>query len=350
MSGGGVDGGSRAWKTVGVALAVVLLVLGVRGYRVLREPLPISSDPPLPSPNAFDDYVRAGRLLEASRRSIGDALRALPRVPGEPPSRARRHASSEPPMPMAEVRRVARGPEGFDALLASAARKPYLCPVLLGAPGPKSPMEWGPWIARMLSLRGRLATTEGRWDAVSGHALQSLFIATRITRGDGVNGLRFAIPARVGARRQLWRALDHLSAPQAFAAARRMEAILANRVPMAMILEADRLKLQRYGAGLYTEFSGFSATGRWTVEEDNPGPDMSRLPYTARVVLRGDLPALNRFYDKLTLVTRHPFARRTPMPVCEPNILTMSTSITLSDYDFWASEVGDHARSLLLQT
>ena len=94
-------------------------------------------------------------------------------------------------------------------------------------------------LARMLSLQAQVDAARGDMDGAMGASLDSVQMGEQLPHGGTLIGMLVGIACQAIGRRQAWSEADHLSAVQARASVRRLEAIRTGHVPFADTLQEE---------------------------------------------------------------------------------------------------------------
>lgn len=173
-----------------------------------RPKIVIPPPAPLPKPNAFDFYVRAGKM----RVSVRSPREAYDR---NPPLAVLQSAAKLNAPSLREVRR------GFAFRYRNPPRRgPYIFPRL-------------PWagfreLGRRFGTEGRVLAARGNWNGAMNSHLDGLRLGSDIPRGNTLGGLLTGIAIEGIARVDAVDTVSHLNARQARAATKRMEALSEN--------------------------------------------------------------------------------------------------------------------------
>lgn len=285
-------------------VVAVLFVLGVFWLRAVNSGPPIViPNPTLPSPNAFDFYVKAGNAI-VDENKVDFAISTRHSVSRTEPDD---HAYS-----LAEK----------DALVAENARalgllrRGFAYPYL--NPSARSFSALFPYFAkfrgtaRLLTLEGQARRGHGDWGGAVSCNLDAVRLGVDVPHGSVLIGDLTGIACQAVGRRPAWDAVGHLSAPQARAAARRMEDIEARQLSYADTLQEEKWCTQ---AGLQQMMrapnwrqgmaQGFSVSG-----SANWGMNVRMLFVSKGQILRN----YTRFMDQSIANARLPYAAHPPAP------------------------------------
>lgn len=210
----------------------VIFVLGLLWLRAMNStPTIVIPTPTLPSPNAFDSYVAAGRAI-VDENKVDYAISKRHSVSHSEPDD---HAYS-----LAEK----------DALVAENARAltllrhgfafPYLNPPARSFNTPFPYFAKFRGTARLLTLEAQVRQGHGDWAGAVGSDLDSVRLGVDVPHGGVLIGYLVGIACQAIGRRPAWDRVAHLTAPEARAAARRMEDIEVRQVPFADTLQEEK--------------------------------------------------------------------------------------------------------------
>lgn len=228
----------------------VVAALGIAGgawwWNANRAPaLPASVaalERPAPAQNGFDLYRRAAH--QVALRSEVDG--ALPRW-----------NSKSPPSTAAEREALVAANAEALATLRQGFPLPYRHPYT------RSLNEDSQWyagmrtLARLLAVESQVRKDRGDVAGAAGSALQAMRLGLDLPAGGGglLAGLNGMTCEGLG-RRFLWPLVPSLSAPQARALVRELEALEARRVPFSSLLDGERFTTAN---SLVTELAGHNA-------------------------------------------------------------------------------------------
>nr|MDQ2800452.1 hypothetical protein [Armatimonadota bacterium] len=95
-------------------------------------------------------------------------------------------------------------------------------------------------LARALAFDARYKTARGDWAGATNSSLDSVQLGEMVPRGGVLIGMLVGVACQAIGRRQAWKAVPHLTGPQAQSAARRLEQIRARHVPFADTLQEEK--------------------------------------------------------------------------------------------------------------
>jgi hypothetical protein len=212
-----------------IALIGVLIVIGVWvatwlfvRWR-LADPAINIPTPTMPSPNAFDYYVAAGKLL-VDVDKVQDAVD--------------------------EGEQWEYLPAAKEALLAANAAAVEKWREGLqyeyGEPPIRSYEQTMPYfadfrdLARVLRLKAQVQGEKGDWAGAMTTQLDVMAFCADITHGSMLIGTLVSTACQAPLRSDMRQAMEHLNAEQARAAARRLAAISGAQAPMAAVMTEDK--------------------------------------------------------------------------------------------------------------
>ncbi len=198
----------------------ILLVLVVAGYvwsRAANDPPVVNiPSPTLPSPNAYDYY------LKANQQSVGNPISQ----PGKP-TPAQMIAALPPNLPALKTFR-----EGM--------AYPFLNPPMRSFNVPLTDMASFRNLARLLLLEGRVYDLQGNYGGAAQAYLDCLRLGQDVPRGGVLITFLVGIACEAIGRRDLWDLTEKLSAADARAAAKRLEELNRNRYPFAQTMQEEK--------------------------------------------------------------------------------------------------------------
>lgn len=231
----------RLW--IAADVAAVTLIGGGLWWRWLNA-TPVVNIPaplPLPSPNAFDAFVRASSLIvdEAVIDSVSGKTDYLPKERnGVPYSDAEKAAAVAHNAPALVTLR-----SGFSEQYRSPTRRGFnaLFPELAKFRA----------LARLLSAEGEVREANGNFGGAAESRLDAMQLGATVPRGSNLIGALVGIACEAIGRRPLWSLAGKLTGHEAHAVAKRLEEIETKRVPLA-----DSLTEEKWFAevGLLQEF------------------------------------------------------------------------------------------------
>jgi hypothetical protein len=231
----------RAWLLVGLAGLALGAVLTAAGSAYLRlaAQVPEYTPPPveLPSPNAYDDYVEATRVLSQTSR-------LQPKYDGT--------------MTLAELRELAADSRPALQRLRQGFRHDYLTPPVYSFSAQFPELSRYRELARRLAAEGELARREGRLEGAADAYLDGLRVGTDVPRGGPlIHGL-VGVAIQGIVLKPLEESVERLDARTAARTARRMAELDAAAPRVADSVAAER---DFAAAGLVEMFA--ASRGSW---------------------------------------------------------------------------------------
>lgn len=226
---------NKALITTFIVVAV-LFVVGVLWLRALNStPAIVIPTPTMPSPNAYDFYVKAGNAI-VDENKVDFAIQSRHSVSRSTPE-DRAYSLAEKDALVTE-NALALG------LLRQGFEYPYLNPPArsFSALFPYFAKFRG--TARLLTLAGQARREHGDWGGAVNCQLDAMRLGVDVPRGGVLIGDLVGIACQAIGRKPVWDDVEHLTAPQARAAARRMEDICARQVPFADTLQEEKWSTQ----------------------------------------------------------------------------------------------------------
>lgn len=215
-----------------ITVVVILAVLGFGWLRALNtEPAITVPTPVLPSPNAFDFYVAAGKAMMDNNK-ISYAISSRHSSPGSDP------LDHDYTLAQKEAL-VAENSHALGLLRQGFAYDYHNPPVRsFSALLPYYAKFRG--MARLLMLEGQVKEGRGDWGGAVESDLDAVRLGADIPRGSVLIGDLVGIACQAIGRYRVWDAASHLSAAQAGAAARRLEATQVRQVPFKDTLQEEK--------------------------------------------------------------------------------------------------------------
>ena len=99
-------------------------------------------------------------------------------------------------------------------------------------------------LGRLLTLTGEVQAARGHWNAALNTSLDTIRFGGDIPRGGVLVARMIGIRIAVTGQRSAWLAAGHVNAVQAHAAARRLEQIQANHLPLWQTLQEEKWAMQ----------------------------------------------------------------------------------------------------------
>ncbi len=253
-------GGWLAWVSLG-AWPLLLFLAGLWWWSLNWIPRePDAPEPALPSPNAYDLYLRAANQFgpDANRRAV--ELLPGPSAELNAPAAAR-------------ARALLREHRGALRTLREGFRHSYQEPL------PEVRAGLTSWQTDELRYLDALLRLESAVDAAGSPPrklaiyLDGLRLGEDMGRGATLTTLPYGQSIAASMREHAWTLLDRLSAEEAAAAAGRLERILERHVPLQTQLETDRRHFRRVAVD-------YLSNPYWRLRylQESRGPDWWRAP------------------------------------------------------------------------
>ena len=180
-------------------------------------------------------------------------------------------------------------------------------------------------LARLLSLQAQTDAERGDWGGSINADFDAIQLGETMPRGGPLIGMLVGDACQAIGRRHAWDAVDHLSAAEARAAARRLETIRAAHVPFADVLQEEEWSRQ---AGLLElmqrrDWSGALANavtpdpnGGQNGGQNGNSPGQWALATRIRLAGKRSIMANYTHYTDQTIANAHqPYASRPTAPV-----------------------------------
>ena len=285
-----------------LALVVVGGGLGVWLHARAGTPTLVIPTPALPSPNAYDFYVKAGN-------SVTGANLVSPVVQPKTPTAAQ-----------AAVVQQNASPNGAIGILHQGFQYPCQAPPVrsFSAGFPQYAKLRG--LARLLGLQARVNAARGDWEGAMTADLDCLRMGEDLSHGSGLIGMLVGDACEAIGRRPAWKTMDHLNAVQARGAARRLEAIRARHVPYVDTVQEEKwINL----AGLMEtmrrpdwpgDITGYSASGNGTPSLADTLSDWKTAALIRATGKQAILTNVTRYDDEKIADARQPYAAHLPAP------------------------------------
>lgn len=245
---------SRAMRRTGAAISSVfgLLVVCLAGWLFWADRPPAVELQPLysPNPNAFMSLERA--LSQLHRVPELEAMVSDPavheRVDTTTPMTqlmqglevADRALPGGAPPSVADMQRVLDANSESLALIAGTRGVIYQRPQIMSYVARASYQPSLVWrLALLEQLQARVCIARGDWNGGMAASLEAVRIGRMVPHGGGAAGVLIGANCERIGRRIAWRCVEHLSANQAYAAARSLDQLRADRVPLATAIEEE---------------------------------------------------------------------------------------------------------------
>ena len=230
---------SRADKLlVIVPAALAVLALGGFFWSLAVNRLPASLPPPHPMPaiNARDYYIAATNALVDNSKIEWAYNRWIPGTPSYSPDQ---HFYSL----TAKEKLVAENAPAL-ALLHRGFQYPYEEPPVQSFSTPFPHYQHLRQMARFLSLAGQVKAAQGDWNGAVNTDLDGVQMGETLPRGGPLIGMLVGVACQSLGRKHAWEAVPHLSAAEARAATRRLEAIRTAHVTFAETMQQEKWETQ----------------------------------------------------------------------------------------------------------
>ena len=230
---------------------LLVLTLGVFFWDRAANTLPASLPPPHPMPavNARDYYIAATNAL-VNRNKIGEAVMSRP-APAQPiqkgPSPRPFSGKLSPPphlySPGEKAKLVAENSQAV-SLLHQGFRYPYQELPIASFNTPTPQYAKFRQLARLMFLSAQVKAAQGDWNGAVNADLDAVQLGETVPRGGGLIGMLVGAACQSIGRKHIWEAVPLLSATEARAAARGLEAIRASHVPLAETMQEEKWDVQ----------------------------------------------------------------------------------------------------------
>lgn len=244
--------------TAGLAVCACAFV----AWRRYVEFVPPDATPAvtLPSPNAYDFYVKAGKAAVPAPSNL-DPVYDSKRIPE---ARWRTH------YPIAKKEEWLRKNSKSLQLLRKGFKHPYRTPLRS-----QSSLDSFPFyasmreMARKLSVESRVYGEKSQWGQASNSALDGMRLGYDLSQGGILIDYLVGQALVAIARKELGDILPHLNSEQARAATQRLQGILAKHTPYPEILRADKYNtLRAYRSGM--------SSPEWSTQELTKATGLAR--------------------------------------------------------------------------
>lgn len=240
----------RKTRTV-LSAGFAIIVSGLVGWLVWADRPPVPGITPryAPSPNAYwhlEGALQHRRMVEQLHAMTADPTQREEIDLSTPMTRMALRPGTATALPVGAPPSVADMQQVLDAnqaAMATVARTkgvpcqaPLLRTYLLRAnarPGLVCDL------ALLQQLRARVRMAHQDWQGAMAASLEAVRIGRMVRHGAGTAGVLVGANCERIGRRTAWRCVEHLTAPEALAAASTVAALRADQVPLATAIEAD---------------------------------------------------------------------------------------------------------------
>jgi hypothetical protein len=298
----------------GLLLAAVILVILCGMVAVWWRSLTVIPSvaiptPTMPSPNAFDLLGQANDRIQEGR-AVSDAVFPSPSAGQRAYTQAEREAL------------LAKNTEALKQVRAALLHEYLAPPSRSVATDDFTQYAKFRELTRLLRFEGQVYAGRGDWGRALQSDLDALQLGITIPRGAVLIGQLVGIACEAIGRAGAWKKVDHLSASEAKAAARRLEQLLAKRFSYADTLQEEKWASQ---AGLIQMFryanwrsGGLLDPGE---EEDGFGAKFAKISSQARLHLYSNATILKNYthsIDALIARARQPYPTGLSQPLPYP--------------------------------
>lgn len=312
----------RAWLSPGktallitFCLCAMLAAWGYNKWRAANEvPNIVVPTPKLPSPNAFDFYVKAGNAVQDDMK-IGWAIAKAP--PRLPPGVPNVYVYT-----LAQKEALVKENAGTLKMLRQGFAYPYWNPPVRSNDTPTSYYAGFRHLAQLLALEGQIKAAHGDWGGTVNSDLDALQIGIEIPHGSPLMGELNGNACQSTGRKPIWKAVDHLNVTQARQMARRLESLQADRVALADTLQEEKWAQQAWLLQIFHQSNWRSVLYNAVLynpsdQEDQSKVDFKRLAQNMRLTIVSKATVLNnftRYLDQMITNARRPYAAKLPPP------------------------------------
>jgi hypothetical protein len=218
----------KALASIGLAVAA-LAYFGYSWWKSLNVmPVLTIPTPKMPSPNARDVYIKAcDSIVDGKKADIALSTRHSGQGDDRPYSLAEKAALiRENAMALQMLR------EGFAC--------EYREPPVRSAAAPFTHYAKFREMARLKMLEAQVRGAQGDWNGAMNSHLDTIYFGQEVPRGGVLIGQLVGIAIQAIGRKSAGEPIRHLDAKRARAATKRMETILAHRVPFADVMQEEK--------------------------------------------------------------------------------------------------------------
>lgn len=299
-------------RLIGAAVIVVIIFGAVALWFASVSSLPAVKipTPVMPSPNAYDYYEAAGKAVKD-----GELLR---------------YASDDRPRPKGSYYpgnhdRIYSLAEK-EALLKknSAALKThrqgltcrYMSPPIRTFDAAGGDLRYLYDLTYLLLLDGQVKAKLDDWNGAVGSWLDAMHLGTEFQRGSPMEGKLYGNRLQAMGRKNVWEAVDHLTANEAKSAARRLEQMISSRVTYAEALTEEKWATTASLINLCEKsgYHGFAPYFQHTIPSTNSVQGKIAYTYLAVQNRKKVIRAYMERMDKGIANARQPYAAKLPDP------------------------------------
>lgn len=313
--------------------ALCFLTACLAPLRLHADSFPRIPSEPLPRPNAFDSYVRAGAALVDWMKFLDALSRRNPRTGQWEPSRyslAQQEALVRENAPALKLIR-----SGFAYRYVSPQpRTAYAVPAYL--PRLRD-------LATLLCLEGQVKAAHGDWNGAADCDLDAVRLGMDIPHGSAEMGWLYGLACQGMGRLRLWTAVPHLDARHAIQAARRLEGVEAHRTPFVAVERQEEWGGQANFIAIFRK-PGWRKTliPDWFHDLgviDDPASDISRKALSEWVKTADPQTVLHQYTqyrEQFVHKALSPYAAKVPIRAVPPDLLT-AFGLIVFKYDPYVS-------------
>lgn len=351
--------GAKTWLVV-YSFAAALALGWFFRQRAINALPPMAAPHPMPAVNARDYYIAAAALVD--KHKIDDVVlsRQTP-VPGQSAGGFPGGPSSDGPPPalhvysLSEKAQVVAENTRAIQLLHQGFQFPYQEP-----PGSQFTTSYPHYLdfrrlSRLLRLQAQVEAGHGQWNRSLDTSLDAIQLGETMPHGSPLLGVLVGVASQSDGRKYAWGVVNHLTAAEARAAARRLEAIRTAHVPFADTLRAEKWNMQ---AGLRDDMAKADWANQLLTETDVESPRLVEHPLAWAIRERKVflLEALGkrkilldnaRWMDQVIAQARLPYAARPTPPPLPSDLINTELLFDYGNARFWAEE-SDTQNALLV--
>jgi hypothetical protein len=327
-------GSSRRTVLMSLGLFGLMMVglIGIWWTAAMKTPVVTIPNPVMPTPNAFDFYIRASNAV-VKEKQIGDAASTIPTTP----------------FSMAQKEALVQQNAGVINTLHQGFAYPYLNPPVRAIYAPLPYYAKFRGVARLLSLRGQVCAARGDWNGATDSYLDAIRMGEDMPHGSILIGEMVGIACQAIGRRPLWSAVDHLIAARSRAAAARLAGIMDRHFSYADTLQEEKWYGQSSRVEVFDDPKKRDALFLTNEEAKDPeavkGASLSAyfyLFYSKGRVMRD----FTRYMDAVSAQVRRPYATRLPPPAEPQDPINQAM---MADYLYgWYKDVQNQTQNRLL--
>lgn len=293
-------------KKVPIAGGIVLLLVVTVGYwfyEVNRVPKINIPYPMMPTPNAFDTFASAGKLLQ-HEISINYAFSKFHK-PGDKDDRE---------YTSAELDKIVADNKDAFAVLEKGLSQEYLNPPMrsFGASSPYYARYRA--LARALGFKATVLEKRKDWEGALNSRLDAMELGAKVQHGSTLTGTLVGNACQSIGRKPMWDILEKLSAKQARAAVKRLERIESQDVSLPDTLIEEKHRLLASMNEVLIKYNLYEFASALHMDDTSDMNVPTNIMYSLTHSKSWVMNDFSAQMDKRIELSRQPYARHAPEP------------------------------------